>query len=78
MLERGEITLYQFNAALRHRKGPCPRDCPDRHVYCKRECPVWKEHEALNNRINSLRAKYASASSAESHHRLKAMKIGQR
>lgn len=78
MLENGEITFYDFNAAIRHRKGPCPPKCPDRDVYCKRTCHIWAEHEALNKRIQSLKNKYGEIAAADTAHRIRAMKIGQR
>lgn len=78
MLESGEITIHEFNAAIRHRKGPCPKNCPGRSVYCKRDCKIWADHVALSQRIYELRDKYANVAAAEARHRVRVMKIGQR
>lgn len=78
MLESGEITIREFNAAIRYRKGPCPPKCPDRGVYCKRTCTTWAEHEALTKRIHKLRAKYGHEAAVETRHQIRVQKLGQR
>lgn len=57
LLEEGKIDIYQFNRMLRYRKGPCPKDCPDRKVGCKNPatCEKWAAHEAESQRIYELR-----------------------
>lgn len=78
MLEQRKITIHEFNAAIRYMKGPCPPKCPDREVYCKRTCKTWAEHEALRKRIYELREKYGAEASAETRHRIRVLKLGQK
>ena len=35
----------------------CNKDCKDRHVGCRKDCPVWKEHEEQIQVIRKERAK---------------------